>query len=106
MDIRTIDPESRDYDIASIPRDPRFKQINKEAAITAILFLVHTFFLLINLVLGAGAEDPLAKMMFGLPQWLAIQLIEFVVFIIAVFVMVDKVYKNMDVTPKGKLHEK
>ena len=107
MDIRTIDPESRDYDLnKDLKVDPRFKQCAKEAFIGSCLFICHAIFLVVNLINGAGAPDPLAKMMFGLPQWLVIQLCEFVVYLALVFLLVDKVYKNMDITPYGKIHDK
>lgn len=98
-----IDPESRDYDLAGIKRDPRFKQINKEALISFLVFTVHGIFLLINLVVGAKPYGEMS-MTAGIPTWLLIQLVEFAVYIVVVFLMVDKVFKNMDVDPHGKIH--
>ena len=100
-----INPESRDYNISDIKVDPRFKQINKEALLSFLVFCAHGLFLLINVVNGAQAYTPDMPTIMGLPSWLAIQLIEFLVYIVVIFLLVDKVYKNMDVTPRGKIHE-
>lgn len=102
---RIIDPESRDYSFSEIKPDERFLQINKEVIATLILFVLHSAFIIVNVVVGTSG-DPLASLTFGLPTWLVIQLVEFLVYIVLVFIMVSKVYRDMDVAPRGKIFQK
>lgn len=94
--------ESRAWVVSDINYDERFPQINKEVIITIALFLAHTVFLLVNIVLGT-ADGGLEHLTFGLPTWFVRQLSEFVVYIVIVFFMIDHVWSDMDVAPRGKL---
>lgn len=103
MKFNGIDVNSRDYKFSDIKMDERFTQANKEVLIVVVLFLCHMAFLVINLIVGTSG-DPLHSLTFGLPSWLVRQLAEFVVYIAIVFYLTTYVLRNMDVTPRGRLH--
>lgn len=102
MENKTIDPGSRSYDFKDIEPDERFVQITKEVWVVCIVFSIHVVLLLSNLFV-LGADPGSYTYIAGFPLWLFLQLCEFVAIIITVFIIVDRVFMNMDVSPKGKL---
>jgi uncharacterized membrane protein YhdT len=102
---KDIDPGSRDYEFSDIEMDERFVQIFKEWLVTIAVFIVHMTLVIANLyILG---KDP-ANYVYvgGFPLWIVLMVSEFVLLIVTVFVVVDKVFRHMDIEPTGKLHSK
>lgn len=100
-----IDPMSRNYEFSDIEPDERFVQIMKEYWVVIGVFIVHCALLIINLY-TLGADPSKYTYVLGLPLWLFLELCEFVVMIITCFFIIDHVFMDMDVTPKGKLIKK
>jgi len=95
-----IDPASRDYSFDDIEGDERFEQLKKEWRATVLLFAIHAALLVTNLY-TLGADPSTYTYVFGLPLWLFLQLCEFVVYIGAIFFVVDHVFMDMDVDARG-----
>ena len=102
---RIIDPASRDYDFSEIKPDERFVQIMKEYWVVIGVFIVHCAVLIVNLY-TLGADPSKYTYVMGLPLWLFLELCEFAVMIIVCFFIIDHVFMDMEVTPKGKLIKK
>ena len=105
MDKNQIDPMSRDYDPSKIVPDERFIQTTKEFWITGITFIIFSALMIINLfVLG---KDPSSyTYVLGLPLWIFLEIVILVGMVVAQELIVTYVYKDMDVTPHGKIKNK
>lgn len=97
---KNIDPASRNYSFEDIEVDERFIQLKKEWGVTVTVFVVHVILLVTNLY-TLGADPSTYTYVFGLPLWLFLQLCEFVVYLSAIFFVVDHVYQDMDVDAIG-----
>ena len=105
MDKKPIDPMSRDYDPKSIVPDERFTQTTKEFWITGITFIIFSALMIINLfVLGKDPSN--YTYVLGLPLWIFLEIVILVGMVIAQELIVNFVYKDMDVTPHGKIKSK
>lgn len=101
-----IDPDSRDYDLKSIEPDERFTQTTKEFWITLGTYLVFMVLMNANLYLVGGKDVSKYKYILGFPQWIFNEIIILIAMVVAVILVVTFVYRDMDVTPNGKLKER
>lgn len=97
-----IDESSRDYDFDIIETDPRFKQTTKEFWITLGVYLVFAALMIANLLFLNDSKIQ----MFEFPLWIFIEILIIIGFVAAVIILSTYVYKDMDITPTGKIYEK
>ena len=98
-----IDPESNDYDFKSIEPDARFKQTTKEVWSTMITFIVYIALMTGNLFVFGG--DPSTYVYVGgFPLWILLEIIIIIAMVCTVLIIVNFVYKDMDVTPHGRVY--
>jgi len=102
MEKKKIDPMSRDYDFADIEPDERFVQTTKEFWITLGVYGVYMVLMIGNLYLING--DPANyTYVLGFPLWIFIQICILVGMVASVLLVTTFVYRDMDVTPHGKI---
>ncbi|MDO4942250.1 MAG: YhdT family protein [Lachnospiraceae bacterium] len=101
-EIKEIEESSRDYDLSIIETDPRFKQTTKEFWITLGVYLVFAACMIANLLLLNGSKIQVL----GFPLWIFVEILIIVGFVTAVILLSTYVYKDMDITPEGKIYEK
>lgn len=99
--IKTIDENSRDYDWGDIEVDPRFSQTTREFWITMGVYVVFAALMIANLLLLHGSKVSVL----GFPLWIFLEILIIVGFVAAVIILSTFVYKDMDITPDGKLYE-
>ena len=105
MEKEHLDRNSRDWSKEDIDWDERFIQCRKESIITLVVLLVHICLLLaIFYTLGGDYEN--YTYVLGLPLHLFLMVVEIILFIATVFVLLDKVFRHMDLDPIGKLRPK
>lgn len=97
-----IDESSRDYDFDIIETDPRFKQTTKEFWITLGVYLVFAALMIANLLFLNDSKIQV----FEFPLWIFIEILIIIGFVAAVIILSTYVYKDMDITPTGKIYEK
>lgn len=97
-----IDATSRDYDFKDIEVDPRFTQTTKEFWITLGAYIGFAALLIANLLLLSGST----KKVLGFPLWIFLEILIIIGFVIMVILLATYVYKDMDITPDGEIHEK
>src|SRR5574344_1297273 len=100
-DLEEIDDDSRNYDISAIESDPRFVQTTKEFWITLIVYLFFAALMIANLLLVNGSKI----LVLGFPLWIFLEILIIIGFVAAVIILTTHVYKDMDITPTGNLHD-
>lgn len=100
---KIIDPNSRDYDASAIEPDERFTQTTKEFWVTLITYLIFAVLLISNLFLVGGVGPENYTYVLGFPLWIFLEICILIGMVIAVLCVVTFVYRDMEVTPTGKL---
>lgn len=100
---KEISYDSRDYDFKEIETDERFHQTAKEFWVTLLTFGIFIVFLTGNLYLNGGSDVAHYKYVFGFQLWIFLEIVILVGMVVAVELVVTFVYRDMDVTPTGKL---
>lgn len=100
---KIIDPNSRDYDASAIEPDERFVQTTKEFWITLITYGVFAVLLIGNLFLVGGGDPASYTYVLGFPLWIFLEICILIGMVVAVLCVVKFVYRDMEVTPNGKL---
>lgn len=100
---KEISYDSRDYDFKEIETDERFRQTAKEFWVTLLTFGIFIIFLTGNLYLNGRSDVAHYKYVFGFPLWIFLEIVILVGMVVAVELVVTFVYRDMDVTPTGKL---
>lgn len=59
-----------------------------------------------NLYLVGGKDVSKYKYILGFPQWIFNEIIILIAMVVAVILVVTFIYRDMDVTPNGKLKER
>ena len=90
MERKKIDPNSRDYNFSDIEPDERFVQTTKE------------FWMMVNLFV----INKIDAFVMGFPLWIFVEICILIGMVIAVVLVVSYVYRDMDITPHGKLKSK
>lgn len=98
-----IDPESRDYDPAAIEPDERFTQTTKEFWVTMITYLVFAVLLIGNLFVVGNTDPANYTYVLGFPLWILLEILILIGMVVAVLCVVSFVYRDMEITPHGKL---
>jgi uncharacterized membrane protein YhdT len=83
--------------------DERFIQCKKETIITFCMLVVHILLLLL-IFYQLGGDCQNYTYVLGFPLHIFLMVIEIALFIATVFVVLDKVFRHMDLDPIGKLH--
>ncbi len=99
---KDIDENSRDYDLRDIETDPRFTQTTKEFWITMGVYIVFAILMIANLLILNGSKI----FVLGFPLWIFTEILIIIGFVAAVIILSTYVYKDMDITPDGEIHEK
>lgn len=102
MERKKIDPNSRDYNFSDIEPDERFVQTIKEFWITVGVFGVFTLLMMVNLFV----INKIDAFVMGFPLWIFVEICILIGMVIAVVLVVSYVYRDMDITPHGKLKSK
>ncbi|MCC8027090.1 MAG: YhdT family protein [Clostridium sp.] len=103
MEKGKTDPESRDYKFSDIEPDERFTQTFKEFWITMGVFAVFMVLMIWNLYMVNGYDVSNYTYVFGFPLWIFLEICILIGMVIAVLLVVTFVYKDMDITPHGKI---
>ena len=99
-EVKKIDPESRDYDLKDIQVDARFTQTTKEFFLTMGVYLVFAALMIVNLFVANYTY------VLGFPLWIFNEIVLLIGFVVAVILVATYGYKDMDITPQGKIHGK
>jgi uncharacterized membrane protein YhdT len=101
----TFDPKSRKYTDADLDLDERFVQNKKEMVIVLLMFCIHVVLLTCDLyILGRNPQS--YTYCLGLPLYMFLMIVEHIVFIAVICLVVDKVFKDMDISPIGNIVSK
>lgn len=101
--VQKIPYDSRDYSFKDIEPDERFVQTKKEFFITLGTYLVFAVLLIANLFVVGGTDIGKDKYVLGFPLWIFLEIVILVGMVIAVELIVSFVYKDMDITPAGRI---
>ena len=103
MAAQKIDPKSTDYDFNDIEPDERMTQTTKEFWITMGTYCVFIVLMIGNLfIFGADPEN--YTYVLGFPLWIFLRICIIVAMVVAVLVISQFVYRDMDITPHGKIY--
>ena len=105
-EVKKIDPESRDYDLKDIQVDARFTQTTKEFFLTMGVYLVFAALMIVNLFVVGGDNVANYTYVLGFPLWICNEIVLLIGFVVAVILVATYGYKDMDITPQGKIHGK
>lgn len=103
MEKKHIDPNSRDYDFSDIELDERFVQTNKEFWVTLGVYACYIVLMISNLYLVGGYDVSKYTYVMGMPLWIFLQICILIGMVVAVLLVVQFVYRDMDITPHGAL---
>lgn len=98
-----IDYNSRDYNFSDIEPDERFTQTTKEMLITFAVYGVYIVLMMANLYLVGGYDVSKYTYVFGFPLWIFLQICILIGMVISVELVTHFVYRDMDITPRGKI---
>ena len=84
----------------------RFHPFPRPLNIFVNVALVFMVLMIASLYLVGGKDVSKYKYILGFPQWIFNEIIILIAMVVAVILVVTFVYRDMDVTPNGKLKER